>query len=211
MWKGVWLVNVVWNGLWAAADTDTLFFTDANIIPMHITGGVNTDLTKLTANDLMMWGLLNLWKSGEEGGYAAQHGCTPVNKFRQQNTSDVNLFKHMFPCLFPYRVGGIKGEQAVPADFREHVQWALEYYNHMFSTHKSFSFVAFAILQHRQVLTSVCMQISWQSLKQEAWLLSTVTVKKMQSAQAQEAEGELVSNPAVKLLKCLVHRIGSCI
>ena len=71
-------------------------------------------LTRLTASDLLLWGLSNLWKSGKEGGYAARHGQEPVNNFgrrRDENgESTPNLFERAFPCLFPYGVGGIEGE-----------------------------------------------------------------------------------------------------
>jgi hypothetical protein len=60
---------------------------------------------------MMAWGLANLWKDGQEGGYLIRHGCTPVNDFGGSNSvaedanTDLdwpNLFEKAFPCLFPY-------------------------------------------------------------------------------------------------------------
>nr|VWO93936.1 Vacuolar protein sorting-associated protein 4 [Ganoderma boninense] len=169
--------------------------------------GVDMDLTKLTANDLMMWGLSNLWKSGEEGGYAARHGRTPVNEFGRENP-EANLFERAFPCLFPYGVGGIEGAQTIPVDFREHIQWALQYHDRRFSTHESFAFVAFGILQRRQALGSARVQMRRHNFEREARTLSTITVDKMRRAQAQEAAGEPITDPAVNTLKRLVHGAG---
>ena len=41
----------------------------ADIIPLQVTGTVDTDLSKLTANEMMVWVLANLWNEGREGGY----------------------------------------------------------------------------------------------------------------------------------------------
>jgi hypothetical protein len=37
-------------------------------------GVVDTDLPKLSANEMMAWGLMNMWKEDKEGGYGVQHG-----------------------------------------------------------------------------------------------------------------------------------------
>ena len=82
-----------------------------------MSGAADTDLTNVSANELMMWGLSNLWKEGKEGAYAVQHGRQPVSDFGRMRTgsdgSDENFFERAFPTLFPYGVGGIEGEQSV--------------------------------------------------------------------------------------------------
>jgi hypothetical protein len=40
-----------------------------DVIPLQISGTVDNDLSKCTANEMMLWGLSNLWKEGDEGGY----------------------------------------------------------------------------------------------------------------------------------------------
>lgn len=61
---------------------------------------------------MMLWGLANLWKEGDEGGYAVRHSRQPVSDFgkpRQGEESGAdrpNYFEKAFPCLYPYGVGG---------------------------------------------------------------------------------------------------------
>jgi len=77
---------------------------------------IDTDLAKLTTNEMMMWGLANLWKEGKEGGYAIKHGARLVNDFPPCNnvdsedneTNTPNFFEKAFPCLFPWGCGGIE-------------------------------------------------------------------------------------------------------
>ena len=96
-------------------------------------GSVDCDLTKITANELMAWGLMNMWKRGQEGAYTVRHGQEPVSDFppRQEDCigSDTvarpNFFEKAFPCLFPYGLGGIEAYRLVQIDFREHTKWAL--------------------------------------------------------------------------------------
>ena len=39
------------------------------------------DMSKITANELMMWGLEILWKNGMENVYTVCHRQKPVNDF----------------------------------------------------------------------------------------------------------------------------------
>ncbi|THG92828.1 hypothetical protein EW026_g8214 [Hermanssonia centrifuga] len=41
-----------------------------DVIPLQILGAIDTDTSSLTASELMMWGLVNMWKEGKEGGYS---------------------------------------------------------------------------------------------------------------------------------------------
>jgi len=91
-----------------------------DIILLHINGSIDVDLTKLSATELMMWGLANLWHEGGEEGYAIRHGCCPVSNFSQpqpgSNTEAAspdqdNFFKWAYPGLFPYGYGGIEADQ----------------------------------------------------------------------------------------------------
>ncbi len=104
------------------------------------------DLSRITANELMEWGLLNLWKTSEEGGYAVRHGSKPVNDFGQPcqdvqggetephkiPTEQPNFFEMAFPLLFPYGRGGIEADRSRLVDFRDHLKWALHYHDRQF-------------------------------------------------------------------------------
>ena len=122
----------------------------------------------------MIWGLSNLWKQGKEGGYFVRHGQQPVNDFGRPRADEprtpkcLNFFARAFPGLFPYGEGSIEGDQEVPVDFSEHIQWSLRYYDHRFRRHQTFSFVAFGIMQRRQVLLSAWLQMNRKTFERDA-------------------------------------------
>ena len=101
------------------------------MIPLQLSGAVDTEMTTVTSNELMLCGLANLWKEGRESEYAVRHGHRPVRDFGrrlpgEKDTGDGhNFFEKAFPCLFPYGEGGIEGPQTISVDFTEHVQWAI--------------------------------------------------------------------------------------
>ncbi|CAK5281219.1 unnamed protein product [Mycena citricolor] len=94
-------------------------------IPLDITGTIDTDLSSLSTNEMMQWGLANLWKRGEEGSYAVQHGSRPVSDFgRPQLKSGeppdpdrANFFERAYPSLYPYGVGGLEADRPVDVKF----------------------------------------------------------------------------------------------
>jgi len=95
-------------------NVDSLWQTGPDVILIDIVGDIDTDTSKLTASELMMWGLANLWKEGREGGYFVWHGKQPVNDFGHPRAGDdpcpakrLNFFARAFPGLFPYGEGGI--------------------------------------------------------------------------------------------------------
>ncbi|KAJ7920117.1 hypothetical protein B0H13DRAFT_2319761 [Mycena leptocephala] len=61
---------------------------DPDVIPLHVTGTIDTDLSTITSNEMMAWGLRNLWKDGKEGAYAVRHGRQPVNDFGKPLAGD---------------------------------------------------------------------------------------------------------------------------
>jgi hypothetical protein len=134
-----------------------------------VSGAVDADLSKLKANEMMMWGLANMWKGGKEGRYLVKHGGQPVNDFsktyRTQNQSDEvddtrpNFFEKAFPCLFPWGKGGIERDRPVAVDFSSHVKWCLQYFDRQFRKHETFPFVAFGISQRCQALGSARIQM----------------------------------------------------
>ena len=188
-------------------------------MPLQVSGAVDTDMSTLTANELMAWGLANLWKEGKEGGYAVRHGRQPVSDFgrprvgeqRQDDSPNncPNFFERAFPCLFPYGEGGIEGTQEVPVDLSEHVKWALRHHDHRFRTHETFPFVAFGIQQRRQVLSSARLQMQRKTFEKDTHLLSTITVDKLQKAQEEEERSQPITDPAIRLLRQHIYATGS--
>ena len=129
-----------------------------DVVPLQISGTIDTDMSRLTANEMMAWGLTNLWKEGREGGYSIRHSRRPVNDFGQpwQDLSDhdtnidldkPNFFEKAYPILFPYGHSGIEADQESPVNFSDHIKWALQYFDHRFCKHQTFPFVAFGISQ----------------------------------------------------------------
>ncbi len=166
----------------------------------------------------MLWGLQNLWRESGEGGYSVRHGTEPVSDFGRPRDggghqdgmkngvmSQANFFERAFPCLFPYGRGGIEGEQPVRIDFREHAQWALRYFDRRFRTHETFPFVVFGIQQRRQALGSARIQMRRKTFLDEVRVLSTITEGALRHAAEQEAAKQAITDPAILLLKRLVH------
>jgi len=194
-------------------NVDSLCQTGPDVIPIDIVGGIDTDTSKLTASELMTWGLANLWKEGREGGYFVRHGKQPVNDFGCPCAGDdpcpakrLNFFARAFPGLFPYGEGGIEGEPTV--DFAEHIRWALHYHDRRFRRHPTFSFVAFGITQRRQVLSSTRVQMSCKTFDKDAYLLSTLTLERLQKAQEVEEKNVPISDPLIQLLRKHVYATG---
>lgn len=51
------------------------------VFPIDVSGCIDTDHTKLSSSELMLWGLANLWEQGKEGGYTVRHGSRAVSDF----------------------------------------------------------------------------------------------------------------------------------
>ena len=172
----------------------------------------------------MLGGMLNLWKEGEEGGYAVWHGQQFVSNFGWPRTGDnlsnfeaigdsdqPNYFERTFLCLFPYGVGGLEADRQVVVDFQDHIKWALDYHDHCFGRHKMFPFVAFGIVQQCQVLYSAWLQMHWKIFDTDARLLSTIMLNKLEKAHKEKEDNLPISDPAVCLLQKHIHATGGCV
>ncbi|KAI9069200.1 hypothetical protein FKP32DRAFT_1608522 [Trametes sanguinea] len=177
-----------------------------DVIPLQTTGTIDTDLSKLSASELMLYGLTNLWTSGREGGYAVRHGGEPASDFPARGSQaesgaegrPANFFERAFPCLFPYGMGGFEGEQLYRVDLPEHTRWALRYHDRRFRVHETFPF-------KRQALSSARIQMRQKAFTQQAAVLSTINSDSLQRACEEEASSLPISDPAVRLLKQVVH------
>jgi len=181
-----------------------------DVVPLQVSGAADNNMTAMTANELMLWGLANLWQEGQEGGYTVRHGRRPVRDFRrakpgeqllQETDEDTNYFEKAFPCLYPYGCGGIEHVQPVPVDFTTHIRWALRYHDKRFRRHETFPFVAFGILQRRQSLGSARLQMHRSTFEKDARMLSSLTIAKLQQVQKEEESGQAITDPAVRLLR----------
>ncbi|KAI6116441.1 hypothetical protein F5141DRAFT_1062492 [Pisolithus sp. B1] len=125
---------------------------------LKVSGMVDTEMSSITAWEMIAWGLSNLWEEGREGAYAVRHGDWPVSDFGrvQKNSKDlggdgseneINFFEQAYPSLFPYGEEGIERQQEVHVDFADHIRWTLHYHDHRFWRHETFPFVCFGRLQ----------------------------------------------------------------
>ncbi|KAJ6563748.1 hypothetical protein B0H10DRAFT_2169159 [Mycena sp. CBHHK59/15] len=172
---------------------------DPDVIPLHVTGTIDTDLSTLSSNEMMTWGLENLWKEGKEGAYTVRHGHRPVNDFGKPRAGDPepadpdrpNFFEKVFPCLFPYGRGGLEADRPVDLNFGDHIKWALQ-------RHETFPF-------RRQALMSARIQMRRKNFEKDARLMATITPEKLKQACREEEQKLPISDPAVRLLRQHVH------
>lgn len=176
-------------------------------IPLQAYGVTDVDMTKLTTQELMAWGLTNLWREGEEGGYGIYRGHRLVRDFPDAE-SDQNFFEKAFPGLFPYGRGGIEANRPVKVDFMHDIRRTLQYHDRRFRVHYSFPFIAFGIWQRRQVLGSARVEMNRRDFERDAQILETITVEALQKAEQEEKRGQMISDPAVKVL--FRHLRSSC-
>ncbi|KAI6103499.1 hypothetical protein F5141DRAFT_1130978, partial [Pisolithus sp. B1] len=138
-------------------------------------------MSMITAREMLSWGLRNLWENGREGAYAVRHGNQPVSDFGRPRRSAGGG-------------GGTAAETIVPADFADHVRWALRYRDRRFRTHETFPF-------RPQALGSARIQMQRHTFHRHAHVLSTITMEKMQRAQDEEDRGTPITDPAIRLLR----------
>lgn len=186
----------------------------ADVVPLEISGSVDCDLSNsnVTANELMKWGLVNLWKDGQEGSYAVQHEHQPVSDFPPRDVGDAvcatdqpNFFEKAFPCLYPYGRGGLESGRPVPLDFPEHIGWSLQYWDRRFCKHETFPFITFAISQHQQALNSAQIQMKLHTFERDARTVASVTAEKLNQAKVEEERGLPISDKAVGALERHVY------
>ena len=171
----------------------------------------------MTANELMKWGLANMWKDGREGGYAVRHSRQPVSDFPPRADCEdqdgdgacpgdqPNFFEKAFPCLYPYGQGGLESKRPVSIDFPEHIRWSLQYFDRRFRKHETFPFIVFGISQRRQALSSARIQMQRQTFEREARIISSVTAEKLDLAKSEEDKGLPISDETVRALKKHVY------
>lgn len=194
-----------------------------DVIPLQISGSVDCDMSNVMADELMKWGLANMWKDGHEGGYAVRHGRQPVSDFPPQTNhedqdndgacpaDEPNFFEKAFPCLYPYGQGGLESKRPVAIDFPEHIRWSLQYFDRRFRKHETFPFLVFGISQRRQALSSARIQMQRQTFEREARVISSITAEKLELAKSEEDKGLPISDEAVRALKKHIHATASWI
>lgn len=184
------------------------------MIPLQHLANLDVDLTKLSANDMLRWGLANLWDKGEEGGYAIRHGSRPVSTFGYNPRSSYDepsehLWARSFPVLYPYGLGAPETRRPVSISLSEHVKWSLQHHDKRFRTHSNFAFTAFSVIQRRQALLSARIQMNRSDFQKDMSLFQGITFEKMRKASEQEAKGENIADHGIRMLLKHLHASSS--
>lgn len=191
-----------------------LIFPLAYVGPLKVSGSVDMDLASLSANQLMLWGLYNLWNEGHEGGYLSFYGGDILNDFgeRLSSTDDPygtpNFWEKTFPFLFPYGVGGPEAIRPRALPLKEHIQLLMSSCHHRFRKHTSFMFTAFSILQKREALSSARIQINHSASARDIALLQQLSPYDLDQARRQEEAHQKITNPLVQTLRKHVFVAG---
>lgn len=213
----IWMRMLIWRMSkvsfhWCSnsmTHTELMHLDEPDVIPLLVSRTVDTDLSKMSANEMMMWGLANLWKEGWEGGYSVCHGQQPVSNFghprpahnskgESMDFNCPNFFEKAFPGLFPYGHGGIEADQPNPINFQDHICWALQ-----------FPFVTFGISQQQNALSSAKIQMHHKNFEHDARVMLQITAEMLEAASLEEENGLPISNPAICLLRNHIHATSS--
>ncbi|KIN95492.1 hypothetical protein M404DRAFT_165673, partial [Pisolithus tinctorius Marx 270] len=176
---------------------------NGDVTPLHVLGVVDVELTRVPTSELMAQALANFNNNTQEGGYVMRHGNTPINDFppSMQSHTMRNPLGAAFPVLFPYGRGAIEAERPVNLSLREHCKWAMQYHDRRFTTHHSFPFVVFALMQKRETMRSTHLQMRQKDFECDTLALSSIRVADLKQAAAEEARHELISNARVRALR----------
>lgn len=106
------------------------------------------------ANELRAAAVRHIKKKG--GGYIEiPHDPEPANEF-----CNPSLFPMIYPCLFPYGIGGFENEhRSSKLSMKRHVKHLFSLSDRRFQEHYSFLFTAFNILQRRSVLLHTSLKV----------------------------------------------------
>ena len=95
---------------------------EPDAIPLQSLGAIETDLSKVSTEEILLHGLANVdGSASHEGGYAVRHSRHAVNEFPPQNPPPnsssprchKNYSVYAFPWLYPYGEGGIESDRDV--------------------------------------------------------------------------------------------------
>lgn len=77
----------------------------------------------------------------------------------------------------------------------------MQYHDRRFAMHHSFPFILFALMQKREALQSAQLQMHRKDFDQDALIISSITLKDLKKAEAEECRKEPISNPRVRALQ----------
>lgn len=122
------------------------------------------------ANELRAAAVRHIKKKG--GGYIEiSHDPEPVNEF-----CNPSLFPMIYPCLFPYGIGGFEdSKRSSKLSLKRHVKHLFSLADRRFQEHYSFLFTSFNILQRRAVLIHSSLKVRKANFKSIAGDFASVS------------------------------------
>ncbi|RHZ44335.1 hypothetical protein Glove_739g7 [Diversispora epigaea] len=131
------------------------------------------------------------------------HDNKPLNEY-----SDEFLFPASFPILFPYGIGGHEG-RPLHVSLRQYTNHLMRHRDPKFRQHRSFPFVAFNILQRREVSSETYNLTKNYNFERSANLIATLRSEDISIAINQEQNKQPITNPAILELLKNVNSSGS--
>lgn len=154
-------------------------------------------------------------KPDSEGGYAVKSTGQPATEFDKAYKScgdaerAFSILACAYPKLFPYGLGDFTATRRNNVSFVSHIRWTIQYYDRRFSTHHSFPFVAFGILQKMQALGSARVQMNRSDFERDAKVLASISREDIEEASAQEKNRQRPSNPYIRKFLGHLTKLGS--
>ncbi|KIK53155.1 hypothetical protein GYMLUDRAFT_179343, partial [Collybiopsis luxurians FD-317 M1] len=137
-----------------------------------------------TANDLRTAALRHIKRGG--GYVSIGHDPTPVNEF-----FNPSLFPLIYPTLYPYGIGGFEDhKRCTPVSFKRHVKHLLSLSDRRFQEHNSFMFIAFNILQRREMLLRSSLKAKRSSFPVLAERFASVSAEAVREVAQRYALGD---------------------
>ena len=176
---------------------------EPDVVPIHVLGVTDVDLTRTASSDLMAFALANLADPLEEGGYVVRHSRRALDDFGESvaQAGGRNPLAAAFPVLFPYGLGGIEASRKVKLSLKDHARWALQYHDRCFANHHTFAFVLFAMFQKREAMRSARLQMKRKDFKWDTLAVASVTLADLKKAEQQEGRKEPITNSRVRTLR----------
>ena len=97
-------------------------------------------------------------------------------------------------------MGGIEASKSVKVGFKEHARWALQYHDRWFAMHHMFPFVVFGMIQKRDAMWSVRLQMRRKDFERDTLAVASVTMADLKKAEQEKGQRELITNPRVHTL-----------
>ncbi|KIM73535.1 hypothetical protein PILCRDRAFT_81058, partial [Piloderma croceum F 1598] len=114
------------------------------------------------------------------------HNPEPVNEF-----CNPSLFPMIYPCLFPYGIGGLEyRKRSSGLTLKRHVKHLFNLADCRFQEHYSFLFVVFNILQCRAVLLHSSLRVRKTDLRSITADFATVSPRAVQAVSERVARGD---------------------